>query len=199
LLKKASGSQGKGVLKVDNRTNLEDIEDLLDQNSPLIIQEFLAHTKGRDIRAFVIGGVVVGSMMRIATKGFKSNIHRGGKAKPVKLDPQVTWLVLETVKLTGLDIAGVDLLIDKDNYKICEVNSAPGFEGLERAIGVDIAASMLEFIKLRLGVWRMRAPSTKSAKKIAISIPIQDEHQEGSQIPDTLRDGSQITDSLKEQ
>jgi len=180
IVKKTSGSQGKGVVKVDSRQQLEDLEGLLDPNSPLILQEFLEHTKGRDIRVFVIGGLVVGSMMRIATKGFKSNVHQGGKVKPVKLDPQVMWLVLETVKLIGLDIAGVDLLIDKDNYKICEVNSSPGFEGLERATGVDIASSMIDFIKLRLGVWRIRPPTTKRNKKIAISIPISDEHQEGA-------------------
>jgi len=180
IVKKTSGSQGKGVVKVDSRQQLEDLEGLLDPNSPLILQEFLEHTKGRDIRVFVIGGLVVGSMMRIATKGFKSNVHQGGKVKPVKLDPQVMWLVLETVKLIGLDIAGVDLLIDKDNYKICEVNSSPGFEGLERATGIDIASSMIDFIKLRLGVWKIRPPTTKRNKKIVISIPISDEHQEGA-------------------
>jgi len=181
IVKKTSGSQGKGVLKVDSRNHLEDIEDLLDPNTPLIFQEFLENTKGRDIRVFVCGGVIVGSMMRIATKGFKSNVHQGGKVKPVKLDNQIRWLVLETVKLCGLDIAGVDLLIDKDNYKVCEINSSPGFEGLEHAIGLDIAGSIFDFIKFRLGVWRIHTPSTKRGKKIAISIPIHDEHQESQE------------------
>jgi gamma-F420-2:alpha-L-glutamate ligase len=68
-------------------------------------------------------------MMRIAAKGqFKANVHQGGSVKPVKISAQVEWLVLETVKIIGLDIAGVDLLIDKQTYKICEVNSSPGFE-----------------------------------------------------------------------
>ena len=53
----------------------------------------------------------------------------------MKISPQVEWLVLECVKIIGLDIAGVDLLIDKNTYKICEVNSSPGFEGLEKALG----------------------------------------------------------------
>jgi hypothetical protein len=69
IVKKTSGSQGKGVLKVDNRSQLEDIEDMLDRSQPLIFQEFLEHTKGRDIRVYVVGGMVVGAMMRIASKG----------------------------------------------------------------------------------------------------------------------------------
>ena len=121
-------------------------------------------------------------------------MHQGGSVKPVKISPQVEWLVLECVKIIGLDIAGVDLLIDKasfthththlhiepqtkfdvrasvsssrvadtavhcvpsqNTYKICEVNSSPGFEGLEKALGENIAIKMFLYMKMRLGVWR---------------------------------------------
>jgi len=195
IIKKTSGSQGKGVLKVDSRENMADLEDLLDKNSQLILQEFIQHTTGRDIRVFVIGGVVVGSMMRTATKGFKSNVHQGGKVKAVKLDAQIRWLVLETVKLIGLDIAGVDLLIDKDNYKVCEVNSSPGFEGLERAIGVDIAESMIDFIILRLGVCIHRPKS----RQYKVSIPPDEENMNDPKATEGASDPKKgSTDSKKD-
>ena len=150
-----SGSQGKGIIKVDSHAQLEDLVDMLDTGKPLIFQEFIAASSGKDLRVFVIGGRVVGAMMRVAAKGnFKANVHQGGTVKPVKISPQVEWLVLETVKIVGLDIAGVDLLIDKNTYKICEVNSSPGFEGLEKALGENIAIKMFLYCKMRLGVWR---------------------------------------------
>lgn len=67
--------------------------------------------------------------MRVAKKGFKSNFHQGGWVKPVKLTPAIEWLAIEAARLIGLDIAGVDILIDKNTYKICEINSTPGFQG----------------------------------------------------------------------
>lgn len=178
IIKKVSGSQGKGIMKVDSHSQLEDLVDMLDTNKPLLFQEFISASSGKDLRVFVIGGRVVGAMMRIASKGnFKANVHQGATVKPVKISPQVEWLVLETVKIVGLDIAGVDLLIDKNTYKICEVNSSPGFEGLEKATGENIAIKMFLYMKMRLGVWR-RGKSSKSLSSITVPIhedAVQDE------------------------
>jgi len=107
-----------------------------DTERAYIFQEYLASTKGRDIRAFIVGDRVVASMMRIAAKGqFKANVHQGGTVKSTRLQQKLERMVLKTSRLCHLEIAGVDVLLDKDTYKVCEVNSSPGFEGLERATG----------------------------------------------------------------
>ena len=174
IIKKVSGSQGKGIIKVDSHAQLEDLVDMLDTGKPLIFQEFIAASSGKDLRVFVIGGRVVGAMMRVAAKGnFKANVHQGGSVKPVKISPQVEWLVLETVRIVGLDIAGVDLLIDKNTYKICEVNSSPGFEGLEKALGENIAIKMFLYCKIRLGVWRRGGKLGRG-----ITVPVQEDDGE---------------------
>lgn len=174
VLKRASGTQGKGVMLIQTEDVLEDISDMLDSSSPLIFQEFIENSKGRDLRVWVMGGRCIGAMMRVASKGFKANIHQHGIGKNVKLSSAVEWLAIETTKLLGLDMAGVDILIDKDTYKICEVNASPGFEGLEGATGVNVPKQMLDFIKLRLGLWRKQS---KKNKKFSVSIPVQKDHE----------------------
>ena len=177
IIKKVSGSQGKGIIKVDSHSQLEDLVDMLDTGKPLIFQEFIAASSGKDLRVFVIGGRVVGAMMRIAPRGqFKANVHQGGSVKPVKISPQVEWLVLECVKIIGLDIAGVDLLIDRNTYKICEVNSSPGFEGLEKALGENIAIKMFLYMKMRLGVWRRGGKVNRG-----ITVPVGEDKEEEQQ------------------
>lgn len=104
-------------------------------------------------------------MQRVAKKGFKANVHQGASVHQFKLTSQIEWLVLEAVNLTGLDVAGVDLLFGKDTVKICEINSSPGFDGLEEATGIDIASSILNYVKIRTGVWRIPQLGKKSAKK----------------------------------
>lgn len=169
ILKKSSGSQGKGIIKVSSSEQLEELVDLLDTKDPLIFQEFIKASSGRDLRVYVVGGRVVASMMRIAAKGYKANVHQGGLVEAVEISPQVEWLVLEVVRIIGLDCAGVDLLIDEDTFKICEVNSSPGFKGLETATGSDVAASIVQYIKLRLGVWRTPKRFKEIKKGVAVS------------------------------
>lgn len=182
IVKKSSGSQGKGILLVKDHENLEDLVDLLDPTEPLIFQEFLEHSKGRDLRVLVVGGRVVASMMRVASKGFKANVHQGGSVRSVKISPQIEWLVLEATRLTGLDIAGIDLLIDKDTYKICEINSSPGFEGLEEATGFDVASATVAYIKMRMGLYRF--PHLKNSGKghAPLNVTVEEDHRHPAEI-----------------
>eukprot|EP00474_Spongospora_subterranea_P003518 CRZ03976.1 hypothetical protein [Spongospora subterranea] len=189
IVKKSSGSQGKGIILVKDHEHLEDLADLLDPKEPLIFQEFLSHSKGRDLRVLVVGGRVVTCMMRVANKGFKANVHQGGSVRPVTISPQVEWLVLEATRLTGLDIAGVDLLIDKDTYKICEINSSPGFEGLEKATGFDVASATLAYINLRMGLYRI--PRRRNAKPSQTSLEVEVEHHHRTENK-TLSSSSEI-------
>ena len=92
-------------------------------------------------------------MMRRATDDdFRANITRGGEGFPYEVNEQIEWLSSESSKALNLDIAGVDLLFDGDGYKICEVNSNPGFEGMEVFTKKNIANEIVSFIKLKLGL-----------------------------------------------
>ncbi len=175
ILKRTSGSQGKGVILIRDRDHLTSIMDMIDTSHPMIFQQFIANSSGRDIRVIVVGGKVIGAMMRIAAKGFKSNFHQGGFVKPVKISRAVEWLALEAVRLIDLDVAGVDILIDTNSYRICEINSSPGFQGFEMATGVDVPKHIMNFIKLRTGIWS-KTKKTKPPTERAIKIEVAADH-----------------------
>ena len=100
----------------------------------------------------MVNNKVVGCMMRQATDDdFRANISRGGEGFPYEVNEQIEWLSSESSKALGLDIAGVDLLFQNGGYKICEVNSNPGFEGMEMFTKKNIAGEIVSFIKLKLG------------------------------------------------
>ncbi|ADC66301.1 alpha-L-glutamate ligase, RimK family [Ferroglobus placidus DSM 10642] len=157
IVKTVSGSHGKGVFLCENRAQLEDLLGLLeiskDPKVNLIIQEFVSSSKGRDIRVFVVGGRAIGAMLRKA-KGekFKANFSSGGEVSPFNLNPAVEWLAVESAKLLGLDIAGVDVLFNGDSYMVCEVNSSPGFEGFEKATGINVPKVIFDYVRVRLGI-----------------------------------------------
>lgn len=151
VLKLLQGTQGVGVMIVQTPNSLSSVLDTfhsLDQD--LIMQRFLAEGKGRDYRAFVIGNKVVAAMMRTAPKGeFRSNIHRGGEGKLVKLPRAYQNAALKATRTLGLGVAGVDLMESKKGPVVLEVNSSPGFEGIERATGLNIAAQIIKFMMTR--------------------------------------------------
>jgi RimK family alpha-L-glutamate ligase len=172
ILKRSSGSQGKGVMLVQNAEHLNDIGDMIDTAHSYLLQEFIAKSAGRDIRVIVVGGKAIGGMMRIAKKGFKSNFHQGGYTKPVKLSTPIEWLAIKSANMIGLDIAGVDILIDKNTYRICEINSTPGFQGFEMATGIDVAKAIMEYVKFRCGIWKKTVRTTKSV----VTVSVEAEH-----------------------
>jgi len=155
VLKTVSGSFGKGVFLCENRTKLMDTLDLMeiskDPSVNLILQEFIKTSKGRDIRVFAIGGRPYGAMLRKAKRGkFKANYSAGGSVEKYELNPDIEWLSVQCANILGLDIAGVDILFDGEHYKVCEVNSAPGFEGFEKATNLNVPKAIFEYAKLRL-------------------------------------------------
>jgi RimK family alpha-L-glutamate ligase len=115
------------------------------------LQEFIKTSYGKDIRVFVVGGKVMGSMIRTSNGSFKSNFSKGGSVSPFEMTPEVEWLATDVAKLFNLDIAGVDLLFDEHGYKVCEANSAPGFKGLERVTGKIIAEGIIDYILVKMG------------------------------------------------
>jgi gamma-F420-2:alpha-L-glutamate ligase len=114
VLKVVTGSHGKGVYLCENAKQFEDLSELissLDFKNSMIVQEYVQYSEGRDLRVIVIGGRVVGAMLRQSTDGsFKANISRGGEGTAFDVDDQMEMLAIQTAKVLDLDIAGVDLL-----------------------------------------------------------------------------------------
>ena len=155
IVKKISGSYGRGVFLAENKKQLRQLvtmAELSKKSYDIIIQEFVKDTWGKDLRVFVVNNKVVGCMMRQATdEDFRANITRGGEGFPYEVNEQIEWLSSESSKALDLDIAGVDLLFDNGGYKICEVNSNPGFEGMENFTKKNIAEEIVQFIKMKIG------------------------------------------------
>jgi ribosomal protein S6--L-glutamate ligase len=147
ILKLIQGTQGVGVMIAHSAAEVESILGTLwDLGQEILLQEFVAESRGRDIRALVVGDRVVGAMRREAPRGeFRSNLHRGGFGSAVQLAPDYAEAAVRAAKVIGLDVAGVDLLESNGGPKVVELNSSPGFEGLERATGLDIAAEIIAF------------------------------------------------------
>jgi gamma-F420-2:alpha-L-glutamate ligase len=146
IMKIVSGSQGKGVMIVQKEEQITDISDMIDKKNPIVFQEFVKKSTGKDIRVLVVGDSVVGGMMRKASKGFKSNIHQGGTGTAVPISIELESMAVNAAKAVGLEICGIDFLIGEDNYYICEINSSPGFEGYERYVGANVAHVVLSYL-----------------------------------------------------
>lgn len=148
VLKMLEGTQGVGVMLVHTPVSLGSVVDALrGLGEDVIIQQFIAERAGRDYRAFVIGDRVVGAMMRTAPEGeFRSNIHRGGEGRFVKLPRTYSNVAIRAARTLGLQIAGVDLMEGQSGPLVIEVNSSPGFEGIERATNLNIAAAIMRHI-----------------------------------------------------
>src|SRR5467141_48701 len=146
ILKLIQGTQGVGVMIAHSEAEVESIlSTLWDLGQEILLQEFIAESRGRDVRALVVGDRVVGAMRREARSGdFRSNLHRGGEGSALELSAEYAQAAVRAARVLGLDVAGVDLLEAEAGPKVMEVNSSPGFEGLERATGLDIAGAIVD-------------------------------------------------------
>ena len=154
VVKATSGSKGKTVHLCQTKKDFVSLMSLLSSISlkkTMIIQEFVDAQPGTDLRVWVIGGKTVVAMKRTGVEGdFRANISQGGTAELFEITDEIDYLARETARVLGLQIAGVDLLFDKDGYKICEANSSPGFEGMDQYCGQDMAQRIVDFIKLKI-------------------------------------------------
>jgi len=150
VIKLLQGTQGIGVVLTETREQAESvIESFLGLKASALVQEYIKEAGGSDIRCFVIGGKVVASMQRQAVEGeFRSNLHRGGKAKLVKITSLERETAISAAKTMGLNVCGVDILRSNHGPVVMEVNSSPGLKGIERATGKDIAAMIIKFVEV---------------------------------------------------
>ncbi|EAQ81416.1 RimK family alpha-L-glutamate ligase [Blastopirellula marina] len=147
IIKLLEGTQGVGVILADTIKVAEAIiETLQTAKQNVLLQSFVAESKGRDVRAFVVGDRVIGAMRRVAQGDeFRSNVHRGGMVEAVELDEKFNDTAVRAAQIMGLQVAGVDMLEGNDGPQVMEVNSSPGLEGIERATGQDIAGAIIDY------------------------------------------------------
>ncbi len=152
IIKTIAGTEGDGIMMCENADQLKDITGILSKSTTnVILQEFIKDSFGRDLRIIVVGGRPLAVMMRKAKTGFKANFSVGGEVKSYPMSSTIQWLAVESAQALGLDIAGVDLLFDGKEYKICEINSAPDFKGFELANPeINVPKEIFEYASLRL-------------------------------------------------
>ncbi len=158
VVKTVTGSLGTGVFLAEDPSRFEDVINLIcaaKSEETIILQEMVSGSYGRDLRVITIGGRAVACMQRTAKPGsFKANVALGATVSAYPLTDEIEWLAGETSRIFGLDIAGVDLLFDGDHFRICEINSAPMFKGMEECHDIDVARLILEFVRIRLGAFQ---------------------------------------------
>jgi ribosomal protein S6--L-glutamate ligase len=157
VVKLLQGTQGIGVVLAESARAASSVIEAfhgLEQN--ILIQKFISEAAGTDIRALVVGRRVVAAMRRQAVAGeFRSNIHRGGTTRRVRLSPEARKAALAAARVLGLRVAGVDLIESSEGPMVMEVNSSPGLEGIQSTTGVDVATAIIEYIERQL------APETR--------------------------------------
>lgn len=157
VLKPISGTQGHGIYLSEKKEKFNDIMQLISAaggKPHIILQQYVMKSRGHDLRVLVVGGRVVGCFERRAAKGsFKANISSGGTAHPYKLTPEIEWLAVETCRILGLEISGVDLLFGDGHFKVCEANSSPAFQGAESCLPhLNMPKEIFNFIRIHFGI-----------------------------------------------
>lgn len=148
VIKLLEGTQGIGVILAPEIKVAEAIiETLQSTKQNVLIQRFVKESRGRDIRALVVGDRVVAAMRRTA-KGdeFRSNVHRGGSVERLEIDDEFERAAVRAAQIMGLKVAGVDMLESDDGPLVMEVNSSPGLEGIETATKLDVAGAIVDYI-----------------------------------------------------
>jgi ribosomal protein S6--L-glutamate ligase len=167
VVKLLEGTQGIGVVLAESTRAASSVIEAfhgLEQN--ILIQKFIREARGSDIRALVVGRKVVAAMKRQAVAGeFRSNMHRGGSARKVRLSLEYRRTALAAARVLGLTVAGVDLIESAEGPMVMEVNSSPGLEGIQKTTGVDVAQAIIEHIEKEVGVQPTPAPNKRRKKR----------------------------------
>ena len=178
IIKLLEGTQGVGVILADSEAIAAAIvETLQSAKQNVLIQKFVAESKGKDVRAFVVGDRVVAAMRRVAQgQEFRSNVHRGARAEAVELSPQYQETAVKAAQIVGLRVAGVDMLEGAAGPQVMEVNSSPGLEGIEGATGIDVAGAIVDYIEeqVHFPELDLRQRLTVSSSYGVAEIPIGD-------------------------
>jgi ribosomal protein S6--L-glutamate ligase len=167
IIKLIEGTQGVGVVLAETPKVAQAIVEMLHGTSQnVIIQKFVKESKGKDVRAFVVGDRVVGAMRRVAQGDeFRSNVHRGGIVEPIDLPEDYQQTAIRAAQILGLRVAGVDMLETSKGPQVMEVNSSPGLEGIESATKLDIAGTIIDYINEQVNF-----PEVDIRQKLTVSL-----------------------------
>lgn len=146
VIKEAYGSFGEQVYLANNLDEINRIIDSIGYKD-FLMQEYIASSKGRDLRINVVGNKAIVCMLRENPNDFRSNISNGGKGSLFKPKQKYLDLAVLAAQALGLDFAGVDVLFgENDEPIICEVNSNPQFKSTLDATGVNLADYITDHI-----------------------------------------------------
>ncbi len=164
IVKLLESTQGKGVVLAETKKAAESVIDAFrGLKANFLVQDFVKEASGEDIRCFVVAGKVVAAMRRTsAGDDFRSNLHRGGTAEACKISAEERRMAVKSAKAFNLALAGVDLLRSNEGPKILEVNSSPGFEGIEGASKKNLAAQLFDHIEEQVRPTPLKATRKKS-------------------------------------
>ena len=195
ILKLIQGTQGVGVILAENTKAAEaTIQTLRSARQNVLIQRFVSESKGRDVRALVVGERVVASMRRIASgEEFRSNVHRGGKAEPITLDHDCAATALRAAQVVGLHVAGVDMLESHEGPRVAEVNCSPGLRGIETATGQDIAAAIVDYLQAQIDYANESIEPSPEGYDLVEIVASDENHLAGQMIGGPMIEGRGLT------
>ena len=148
IIKVARGTHGNGVVLAETRkAGLAVMQAFYVEGVNFLVQEFIEESAGVDIRAFVVNGKVVASMIRQSLDDdFRSNLHQGGEGISVKLTADERKTAQKAAKAMGLSICGVDMMRSERGPLVLEVNASPGF-AIEKVTDVNVAEKVIEYVE----------------------------------------------------
>ncbi len=150
IVKECFGSFGEQVYLVTNREELVMKRKEL-MTVPHLYQQYVAHSKGKDVRIYIVGGEIVATMLRTSEVDFRANINNGGMGVAYQPSEAFSKMALEVSKALDADFLGIDLLFeDEETPVLCEVNSNAHIKAIQNCTGVNIAEKILYYIKSKL-------------------------------------------------
>lgn len=156
VVKTILGSNGSGVFLIENPSAFADLMELIGETNPniqIIFQKYIAASRGRDLRLFVVDGKVIAAMERRAREGsFKANYSTGGSVHEFVPDQEAIDLAVKTAEVLNIQVAGIDLLFTDQGYTICEANTFPGFKGLEKACEVNVPEEIFKAMQRQVEI-----------------------------------------------
>jgi RimK family alpha-L-glutamate ligase len=145
IVKPLFGSRGIGTARISDADVAERVfRTLRFYRHVIYIQEYISHGNN-DIRTFVVGDKIISSMLRVSNS-WKTNISKGAKPTKIKIGKEVEELSLKAAKTIGCEISGVDLMETDEGFFLLEVNSQPGWRGLQSISEVNIAEKIINYI-----------------------------------------------------
>ena len=141
VMKPVDGHGGENVYLIKNADEYESvISNIPDERQGDLIYQVIATEKGRDIRVYVVGGIILTAMERIAVdteKDFRSNYSLNGNAKEHALTDEELKLAAKVADHIKADFVGIDLIYNNGRPVVNEIEDAVGTRMLYSLTDID--------------------------------------------------------------